>query len=71
MVTYTDQGRVRGMLQSGVNDYDLFTGRNAESFVLVYDSPSFEVLRPTPYFDYVAMNEGVTMREYGFRCVYK
>jgi len=46
-------------------------GRNAESFVLVYDSPSFEVLRPTPYFDYVAMNEGVTMREYGFRCVYK
>jgi len=46
-------------------------GRNASHYVLIYDQPSFEVLRPTPYFDFAAQNEGTTMREYGFRCVYR
>ncbi|MBR1380242.1 MAG: hypothetical protein IJ560_01500 [Alphaproteobacteria bacterium] len=45
-------------------------GRNADSIVVVYDRPSFDVMRPTPYFDYRIEAEGVTMREYGFRCVY-
>ncbi|MCL2537879.1 MAG: hypothetical protein FWE52_00125 [Alphaproteobacteria bacterium] len=46
-------------------------GRNAETFVVIYDRPSFEVVRPTPYFDYIAKSEGTTMREFGFRCVYR
>ncbi|MCL1902782.1 MAG: hypothetical protein FWG18_04135 [Alphaproteobacteria bacterium] len=46
-------------------------GRNSEYYVVIYDNPSFEVLRPTPYFDYIAREEGTTMREYGFRCIYK
>ena len=45
-------------------------GRNAESIVVVYDRPSFEVMRPTAFFDYRVESEGETMREYGFRCVY-
>ena len=45
-------------------------GRNAESIVIVYDQPSFEVMRPTTFFDYRVEAEGLTMREYGFRCVY-
>lgn len=45
-------------------------GRNAESIVIVYDKPSFEVMRPTTFFDYRVESEGETMREYGFRCVY-
>ena len=45
-------------------------GRNAESIVIVYDRPSFEVMRPTSFFDYRVEAEGETMREYGFRCVY-
>ena len=45
-------------------------GRNAESIVIVYDKPSFEVMRPTSFFDYRIEAEGETMREYGFRCVY-
>ena len=45
-------------------------GRNAESIVIVYDKPSFEVMRPTSFFDYRVEAEGETMREYGFRCVY-
>jgi len=45
-------------------------GRRARHFVIIYDRPSFEVLRPTPYFDFMARNEGSTMREYGFRCIY-
>lgn len=45
-------------------------GRNADSYVIVYDSPSFEVMRPTPYFDYRIESEGAVMREYGFRCIY-
>ena len=45
-------------------------GRNADSIVMVYDRPSFDVMRPTPYFDYRIEAEGATMREYGFRCVY-
>lgn len=46
-------------------------GRNAESIVMVYDRPSFDAMRPTPYFDYRIEAEGATMREYGFRCVYR
>ncbi len=45
-------------------------GRNAESIVVVYDKPSFEVMRPTSFFDYRIEAEGESMREYGFRCVY-
>jgi hypothetical protein len=46
-------------------------GRNADSIVIVYDRPSFEAMRPTPYFDYRIEAEGAAMREYGFRCVYR
>ena len=55
-----------------VADYEMkkVCGRNAESIVIVYDRPSFEVMRPTSFFDYRVESEGVTMREYGFRCVY-
>lgn len=45
-------------------------GRNAESIVIVYDTPSFDVMRPTSFFDYRVEAEGASMREYGFRCVY-
>lgn len=57
---------------SKVADYEMkrICGRNADSIVMVYDRPSFDVMRPTPYFDYRIEAEGVTMREYGFRCVY-
>ena len=56
-----------------VADYEMkrVCGRNAESIVMVYDEPSFEVMRPTSFFDYRIEAEGATMREYGFRCVYK
>ncbi len=55
-----------------VADYEMkrICGRNADSIVMVYDRPSFDVMRPTPYFDYRVEAEGSTMREYGFRCVY-
>ena len=55
-----------------VADYEMkrVCGRNAESIVVVYDRPSSEVMRPTTFFDYRIEAEGVTMREYGFRCVY-
>lgn len=57
---------------SRVADYEMkrVCGRNVENIVIVYDEPSFEVMRPTPYFDYRIEAEGPTMREYGFRCVY-
>ena len=56
-----------------VADYEMkkVCGRNAESIVIVYDEPSFEVMRPTSFFDYRVESEGSSMREYGFRCVYK
>nr|MBQ0091488.1 hypothetical protein [Candidatus Enterousia merdequi] len=55
-----------------VADYEMkkVCGRNAESIVIVYDTPSSEVMRPTSFFDYRIESEGNTMREYGFRCVY-
>jgi hypothetical protein len=57
---------------SVVSDYEMkrVCGRNADSIVMIYDEPSFEVMQPTPYFDYKIEAEGATMREYGFRCVY-
>ena len=57
---------------SHVADYEMkrVCGRNVENIVVVYDEPSFEVMRPTPFFDYRVEAEGPTMREYGFRCVY-
>jgi excinuclease ABC subunit B len=53
-------------------DYEMkrVCGRNASGIVMVYDKPSFDVMRPTPYFDYRIEAEGSTMREYGFRCLY-
>jgi len=45
-------------------------GRRAESVAIVYDKASFDVVRPTPFFDYKVGTEGSAMREYGFRCVY-
>ena len=57
---------------SRVADFEMkkVCGRNAESVVIVYDKPAFEVMRPTSFFDYRVEAEGDTMREYGFRCVY-
>lgn len=57
---------------ANVADFEMkkVCGRNAESIVIVYDTPSFEVMRPTSFFDYRVESEGETMREYGFRCVY-
>ena len=64
-------GDIRSVLAK-VADYEMkrICGRNAQSIVIVYDRPSFDVMRPTPYFDYRVEAEGSTMREYGFRCVY-
>ncbi|MBO4480627.1 MAG: hypothetical protein J5742_03335 [Alphaproteobacteria bacterium] len=64
-------GDIRTVL-SKVADYEMkrVCGRNADSIVLVYDKPSFESTRPTPFFDYRIEADGVTMREYGFRCVF-
>ena len=58
---------------ANVADYEMkrVCGRNAESIVIVYDRPSVEVMRPTSFFEYRVESEGVTMREYGFRCVYE
>lgn len=55
-----------------VADYEMkrVCGRNADNIVVIYDNPSFDVMRPTPYFDYRVESAGSTMREYGFRCVY-
>ena len=53
------------------NEMKKVCGRNADGIVVVYDRPSFEVMRPTPYFDYRIEAEGSTMREYGFRCTYR
>lgn len=57
---------------ANVADFEMkrVCGRNAESIVIVYDRPSFEVMRPTSFFEYRVEAEGETMREYGFRCVY-
>ena len=64
-------GDARSILAT-VADYEMkrVCGRNADSIVMVYDRPSFDAMRPTPYFDYRIEAEGATMREYGFRCVY-
>ena len=58
---------------AAVADYEMkrVCGRNADSIVVIYDKPSFDAMRPTPYFDYRIESEGATMREYGFRCVYR
>jgi len=64
-------GDARSILAK-VADYEMkrVCGRNADSIVMVYDRPSFDAMRPTPFFDYRIEAEGATMREYGFRCVY-
>ena len=56
-----------------VADYEMkrVCGRGAESIVIIYDRPSAQVMRPTTFYDYRIEAEGVTMREYGFKCVYK
>ncbi|MDR1696597.1 MAG: hypothetical protein LBR41_00020 [Rickettsiales bacterium] len=46
-------------------------GRNATTTLLVYDRPSADFMRPTPYFDHQINAAGNVVREYGFRCVYE
>ena len=60
------------MILGKVADYEMkrVCGRNAESIMMVYDRPSFEVMRPSSFYDYRIEAEGSTLREYGFRCVY-
>ena len=62
---------IKGVL-ARVADYEMkrVCGRNVESIVMIYDRPSFDVMRPTPFFDYRIESDGTVMREYGFRCVY-
>lgn len=64
-------GDYRSIL-SAVADYEMkhVCGRNAENIAIIYDKPSFEVMRPSSYFDYKIEAEGTSVREYGFRCVY-
>ncbi|MBP5794784.1 MAG: hypothetical protein J6W41_02090 [Alphaproteobacteria bacterium] len=64
-------GDARSVL-AHVADFEMkrVCGRNVENIAIIYDEPSFEVMRPTPFFDYRIEAEGPTMREYGFRCVY-
>jgi len=56
-----------------VADYEMkrVCGKNASAIAVVYDIPSFETMRPTPFFDYRIEADGASMREYGFRCVYE
>ncbi|MCL2519325.1 MAG: hypothetical protein FWF15_12250, partial [Oscillospiraceae bacterium] len=37
MVVYDDQGKVRPMLKTGMGEYDLYTGRNAEAFTFAQE----------------------------------
>ncbi len=45
-------------------------GRNASDALIVYDRPSSEVQRPSPFYDFETVAKGVSVREYGFRCIY-
>ncbi|MBN2676286.1 MAG: hypothetical protein JXR30_03480 [Alphaproteobacteria bacterium] len=45
-------------------------GRMASDVLIVYNRPSAEVSRPSPFYDYEIIAQGVAVREYGFRCLY-
>jgi hypothetical protein len=64
-------GDIRDVLGK-VADFEMkkVCGRRAVSVAIVYDKASFDVVRPTPFFDYRVETEGAAMREYGFRCIY-
>lgn len=64
-------GDIRSILNK-VAEFEMkrVCGRNSKSFMIVYDNPSFDVLRPTPYFDFKTQDDGTNMREYGFKCIY-
>ena len=65
-------GDIRDVLGK-VADFEMkkVCGRNAMTVAMVYDRASFEVIRPTPFFEYKVNTEGSAMREYGFRCIYQ
>jgi len=45
-------------------------GRGSETVAIIYENASFEVIRPTPFYDYKIQTEGSAIREYGFRCIF-
>ncbi len=45
-------------------------GRQSSDVLRVYDRPSAEVSRPNAFYDYEIIAQGVSIREYGFRCIY-
>jgi hypothetical protein len=64
-------GDMHGVLDN-VAEFEMkrVCGRRSRSYMIVYDRPSFDVQRPTPYFDYQVKDDGANMREYGFKCLY-
>jgi|GEM_PF-6189663 len=45
-------------------------GRNVKWVNVMYDQPSFQAIRPNPFFDYKLDDSVTTAREYGFTCEY-
>jgi hypothetical protein len=46
-------------------------GRNVKHVQVIYDNPTFEAIRSTPYSEYRIRSANIPLREYGFKCVYK
>jgi len=64
-------GDIRDIL-GRVADFEMrkICGRGAETVAIVYEQASFEVIRPTPFYDYKIQTDGSAIREYGFRCIF-
>jgi hypothetical protein len=45
-------------------------GRKAKTNVIVYNKPSLELIRPSPFYEYEVVSSGAAVREIGFKCVY-
>ncbi|MDR2685394.1 MAG: hypothetical protein LBB23_01315 [Rickettsiales bacterium] len=45
-------------------------GKGVLQVNIVYDQPSFDSIKPSPYYDHKVDDRAVNIREYGFTCAY-
>jgi hypothetical protein len=65
------EGEIADIIDSEIKNIMKETcGRKSKSQIMVYNNPSFELVRASPFYDYEVVSQGASVREVGFKCVY-
>lgn len=65
------EGNINSAIEKTANKIvKMKCGKKAKDAIIVSKKPSFDILRPTPFYDYVVVAKAPAVQEYAFRCIY-